>query len=75
MSVDKGGDEVRRRMLAEMVAAFPPDERPAVLARLLDEIERLHRENGVAVPAWVVRARAEGLDLGDGDAGESEDSG
>jgi hypothetical protein len=51
------GDDLQERLLKELVASFPPGERPAVLARLLDEIERLHRENGAPVPAWVRRLR------------------
>jgi hypothetical protein len=58
MSDDAAGDEVRERVLREMAAAFPARERPEILARLLDEIERLHSDNRVPVPGWVARMKA-----------------
>ncbi|HEU0053374.1 MAG TPA: hypothetical protein VFQ39_09365 [Longimicrobium sp.] len=57
MSEDAAGDEVRERVLREMAAAFPAKERPQMMARLLDEIERLHQRNGIAVPGWVGRMK------------------
>ena len=52
-----GGDDVHERVLWRMVAALPEAERTPVLLRLLDEIERLHRESGAEVPPWIDRVR------------------
>ncbi|HEX2204447.1 MAG TPA: hypothetical protein VHG91_14145 [Longimicrobium sp.] len=49
--------EVHEAALLRLLEAFPPGERAAALGRLLDEIERLHREHGAEVPAWVVALR------------------
>ena len=50
-------EEIHVRVLREMVSTLPEPERPAALLRLVDEIERLHRENAAEVPAWIEYAR------------------
>ncbi|HEX5726794.1 MAG TPA: hypothetical protein VFX98_15065 [Longimicrobiaceae bacterium] len=57
-----GGPEregLHERVLRAMVEAVPEAERPAALRRLLDELEEVHRESGVAPPAWIGRLRRE----------------
>jgi hypothetical protein len=54
---DERAEEIHVRVLREMVSTLPQAERPAALLRLVDEIERLHRENAADVPAWIEQAR------------------
>lgn len=54
---DRAG--LHERVLREMVDVLPPAERPAALRRLLDELERVHREHGLPLPDWAARLRQE----------------
>ena len=54
---ERGGEDLHERVLRRMVAAFPEPQRAAVLARMLDTLERLHRDSGAEPPAWIARLR------------------
>lgn len=58
--------DVYELALRQMVAALPEADRPAAMARVLDEIEALHREEGAPPPPWIARVR-ERLGLGPSD--------
>jgi chromatin segregation and condensation protein Rec8/ScpA/Scc1 (kleisin family) len=57
MAAGEGDDEVRERAMMNLLAGLPEHERERTLARMLDEMERLHRESGAAVPGWIGRLR------------------
>lgn len=50
-------DEVREKAMMNLLAGLPEDERERTLKRMLDELERLHVENGAPVPEWISRLR------------------
>jgi hypothetical protein len=62
MTADAGedavSDEVREQVLGRMLEAFPEAERRAAMLRLLEQVERLHREHGAEPPGWIARLRA-----------------
>jgi len=58
MSAEESDDEVRERAMMNLLTGLPEDERERTLARMLDELERLHLENGAPVPEWIGRLRA-----------------
>ncbi len=65
--MDEGPDagELHERVLREMVAALPEEERPTALARLLEQLERIHREHHAEAPPWLRALRER---LGGGEA-------
>jgi hypothetical protein len=44
-------------VLRRMLESIPPADRDRALARILDELARLHREEGAEVPAWLDEMR------------------
>jgi hypothetical protein len=54
---DTDDDEVREKAMMNLLAGLPEDERERTLKRMLDELERLHVENGAPVPEWISRLR------------------
>ncbi len=57
MAAGEGDDEVRERALLNLLTGLPEHERERTLARMLDEMERLHVENRAPVPEWIGRLR------------------
>ena len=53
---DSEGD-VREKAMLNLLAGLPEAERARTLARLLDELERLHLENDAPVPTWIAELR------------------
>ncbi|HYJ81198.1 MAG TPA: hypothetical protein VEW03_16405 [Longimicrobiaceae bacterium] len=53
----KAGGELQETALLNLLEGLPAAEQPRLVARLLGEVERLHRERGVAVPDWVGQLR------------------
>jgi len=43
--------------MMNLLAGLPEHERERTLARMLDELEQLHVENGAPVPEWIGRLR------------------
>ena len=57
MAAGDTDDEVREKAMMNLLAGLPEDERERTLKRMLDELERLHVENGAPVPEWISRLR------------------
>jgi hypothetical protein len=51
------GGELQEKALLNLLEGIPEAERPRLVARLLDEVERVHRTNGSEVPGWVAEVR------------------
>lgn len=57
MAGDDLENEVRERALLNLLSGLPEAEREKTLARLLDELERLHVESRAPVPRWIGELR------------------